>query len=157
MPTYVRVLSPLAYNEIRRRFESYAFQRTGVGISVFDEDCAIERSVSVCGHITAHYFHLHPPETPPLFWRFEQTVLAAWLPQEATFHVEETEGPNDDVHCHRDIIGLSVSQAKSTRRDYCLPPFVFVCWGDDVAEVDHNMLITLKGDAKDRLATLGDE
>ena len=57
---YIRIVHPLRYDIQKERFQSTAFQpSTNNGISVFDEECGIKCSGSVCQHIRKYYSQVH--------------------------------------------------------------------------------------------------
>ena len=94
---YVRILHPREYKPKLGRFNSGAFTNSsGGGLSVFEPDCAIRASESICLHIARHYEQV--AGVPPLFWAFESEDL----PAGGRFEVDASRG--DD--CHYNLLEL---------------------------------------------------
>src|SRR5947207_13677169 len=106
---YVRILSRQHWDGRKGRFNSLAFtpSSTDGGISVFDKQCAVLRSGTICGHIRTFYHRIS--DEPPIFWEFSNSIL----PQGTTF-TEEVSDQGDE--CHRNISGLDKKQARDVFR-----------------------------------------
>ena len=117
---FIRVLSArYHFDATLQRFQDLAFKNTGGAISVFMEDCAIERSGTICAHIRA--FYLGQTQEPPTFIRVAQDLL----PEGALI---EPEVSKSDDECHVGIHGLKDRQAeKFFKRTFKYPSDVRIC------------------------------
>jgi len=100
MEEFVRILHAYDYSYEQKRFKSTAFQNSkdGGGISIFDPDCALGRSDSICRHITKFYSAIS--DDPPVFWR--RSIQE--IPDGSELRAIPSDTGDD---CHFDIHGLS--------------------------------------------------
>jgi hypothetical protein len=103
----VRLIHPDEFEPRKHRFKGIAFEpySNGSGISTFEPDCAARASGSLCAHARQFYPSIIPPApTHFYFWRFDVSTL----PTTARV-VPDVSDSGDE--CHRDVTGLSKSEA----------------------------------------------
>jgi hypothetical protein len=102
---YVRLIARKHWDPKLQRFNRLAFKPSSNngGISVVEYECLSEISASICAHI--RQFYARVAGEPPIFWLFPFETLPR------TIAVDTTASDTGD-DCHRDLIGLSETQAK---------------------------------------------
>src|SRR4051794_2108934 len=97
---YVRLIHPREFDHETGRFSDLAFKksRDGLGMSVFDVDCAKASSQTICAHIQRYY--PHQSGDPPIFYIVEESELP---PDSDILSTMSTTGDE----CHREIAGVS--------------------------------------------------
>ena len=99
----IRLVHPRDYNPDLKRFTSFAYKNLRGGMSVFLEECAEDKSASVCQHATTWYPSI--AGDPVIFYR----ITAEEVPAGTTL-AETPAASGDD--CHRDIQGASDAALK---------------------------------------------
>jgi hypothetical protein len=117
----VRILHPDEYEPQKKRFRSTAFEPyVDMGdISVFEENCAVVASGSICRHVEVFYPETVPGGTPPqafYLWRFAKTALPTGCAVN-----QKTSDSGDG--CHYNISGLTKKAAMKWFKDsHCNQP-----------------------------------
>ncbi len=104
----VRILHPDEYEPKKNRFRSSAFEPfVELGdISVFEEDCAVAASLSLCRHAEKFYPSQTTPAPRPFYlWRFSDSLL----PLGSVLKQKQSESGDN---CHYNISGLTKKSAK---------------------------------------------
>ena len=104
---YTRAIHPDDYDIERGRFKSISFKPyiengTDLGISVFDSNCGIETSGSLCAH-TARYYSARTGD-PAIYWQIPDNDIPSGC------GIESNPSSTGD-NCHRDIIGWSQKES----------------------------------------------
>lgn len=101
---YVRLVHPRHYSPDRKRFTSVAYKNLHGGMSVFVEDCAVQKTGSICAHAAQWYQGI--VGTPIVFFFIQENEVPVGA---AVAQTLSTSG--DD--CHRDITGATNGQLKA--------------------------------------------
>ena len=102
---FVRVAHPKDFDVNRSRFSDTLFkQSTGGGMSVFDADCAIAQSGTICEHCRAYYGDL--TGDPPIFCIIEDSELPP-----GTVRTPSLSSTGDE--CHFELIAPSKNMMKN--------------------------------------------
>jgi len=135
----VRILHPDEYEPAKRRFKGSAFEPYVDldDISVFEENCAVGASLTICRHVDIFYPETVPPATPPsafYLWKFSKAALPPGC------NVTQKNSESGDV-CHYNISGLTKKAAmkwfKKAHVDSALGSFlgVWKCDGSGLSLV----------------------
>lgn len=123
----VRTIHQKYYDSELGRFTSLAFKpASNGGISVFDCECAMRRSGTLCSHISQFYAEVSG--APPIFWVFDTGILPADL------EIQNSVSTSGDS-CHRDIHNLSAKQARGILKSVSVPNDFCICNPDGSCRV----------------------
>ena len=103
---YIRVVHPRDYDIEQGRFKSLSFKPSteDKGISIFNTECGITASGSVCQHIEKYYNTL--TGDPPIFWE----VPTEDIPEGCSLPQSDSESGDK---CHHNIIGWGEKKSKA--------------------------------------------
>ena len=130
----IRTIKFKNYSETLGRFRHQEiFEPYGDGISVFLEECALEKS-TICAHITK--FYPNTVDNPVFYWKIDEQELL----NHNNLHnskIEQSESaPNaqgDKDGCHHDISVDDIKNQdfrdgrRSFAKDFCKPPNLYIC------------------------------
>lgn len=120
----IRTLHIRKYDPNRRRFPSNCFHPLGDGISVFKEDCALQKSNNlICQHI--NYYYPTTVGTPVIYCRIDAVHLAN-APGFENMIIEHTPSISGD-DCHVDIKNVNKKQSGNYAKANFRPPAIFMC------------------------------
>ena len=113
--SFIRAINiTLHYSKKKKRLASLAFRPSSSngGISVFDKNCAIRNSGTICDHIKRYYSRI--ARTPIVFWEVPDDTIPP-LP----CIVRQTDGENGD-ECHHEFFNWDYKSAENTIKDVIL-------------------------------------
>ena len=142
---YIRALHPSDYDDTDGRFTSAVFTRPKSdekGISVFNCECAIAQSGSVCQHARLYYSRL--TSEPPVLWILEDSHLLNNLrtAKGKAIEIKQTEG-KQDRWCHYEIYGGSRGGYRSYAAQNAKPPNILICKDNVTVIASTSTLATL--------------
>lgn len=118
---YIRVIHRRHYDRRRKKFQSLAFKNSsnGGGISVIGKECILQRSSTICGHISEYYARI--ASEPPIFWEVDEQILPS------TCNIVQQESNTGDL-CHHNIYGVSDKEARNIIKNVPVQDFK-ICKG----------------------------
>lgn len=136
------------YDRTRGRFRSEAFEPSsaehGGGISVFDAECAMVRSGSICAHARKYYPTV--ANEPPIFWQFDFSILPAGVT------IDKTPSNTGD-ECHRDLKNVGKKPARRVFIEQPLTDFL-ICTKEGIRNLTQEDVVRLKDQWDKKIAGL---
>ena len=144
----IRILNPIHYDYVKKRFNSTAFRESsaghGGGYSVVSVDCIDAGGRTICEHLRTYY--AETGGTAPVYWRFSTRVLPDGYQLE-----QETSPTQDD--CHYNIRYLRRKDAERVfKAETANLSGVSICDGMDARQATFDELAALRALADRRLA-----
>ena len=130
---FVRVISQKHFDPKKKRFQSLAFKpsSTDGGISVFDQDCAIQVSGNLCTHIQKFYSQV--AGDPPIFWKIPESILPADI------SITQSVSSSGD-QCHFNIGQITEKDARKIIMGVSIHDFM-ICINGSHRELEEEDLI----------------
>jgi hypothetical protein len=128
----VRTLHIQKYNVNKRRLNSDTFDNYKGGISVFEYDCGIRTSGSICEHIQK--FYNTTVGNPIIYVLLEYDDLKKFKGFD-NIEINQSESDKGDL-CHYDITGALDSNCEKFSKHHFRSPNIYMCCDGNVINLD---------------------
>lgn len=138
----IRALHVRKFSELKGRFNSDSFRNLNGGISIFDYECSIKSTGSVCGHLSEFYNHI--VGQPAFFCRFEFNDLVNDFQLANGQNIEIIQSDSDKGDkCHHDIVNFKDKLTDKFSQKYFQPPNIYVCCNGEEKRLGYKEFIIL--------------
>jgi hypothetical protein len=145
---FVRAVHINKFSRSKKRFQSCFSNHQG-GISIFDKECAVRQSGSICNHISKYYYSA--VDSPIIYCIFSTEIVQEVLTKNKVKSkaIYKISGSTTGDECHYDIENLKNSEADKLTPECRINKSFFSCNPDQQLDFSDEATLKWLSDARD--------